>query len=131
MKNKTNPVTTKMATGLVLFGLGDLTCQFCIDKKKGKWDHKRTMRQGLIAGLWINPVNQVWFNYFAPWVTLSRFLNIKKSFPFFINNVYRAFFSFCIVSPIITVSFLIFDTILKDKSAKNVYKTLENKVYVT
>ena len=73
-----NPFKTKMATAGFLFGLGDLTCQFLIEKKS-EWDSQRTMRQGFVAMFMMNPCSQLYMKYGAPKITIQYFVKGELS----------------------------------------------------
>ncbi|KAL3656857.1 hypothetical protein V7S43_018200 [Phytophthora oleae] len=62
---ETRPLTTKIVTGGVIAGLGDVGCQLVLEAEEGdtKLDIKRTAIFTFLGGFLISPVLHVWYGF--------------------------------------------------------------------
>ena len=112
-----NPIKTKILTSFSLYSIADITCQLI--EKQPNWDKLRTLRQGLVGGLLINPLGQMWLAYASPLITLTKYKKLEplaKGIPQFI---------FC--GPINTISFLGATEYLKRFSYQDARENVEQK----
>jgi len=70
---KTHPTKTKMATGMVLVGTGDLNAQLFIEKSfqnpdqtPKQYDISRTIRLMCLGGFFLAPVQRFWIDLILP-----------------------------------------------------------------
>ncbi|TMW58708.1 hypothetical protein Poli38472_010267 [Pythium oligandrum] len=61
---ETKPVTTKVVTACTIAGLGDVTCQFIIEKSD-KLDVKRTAIFTFLGGVVVAPILHVWYRFMS------------------------------------------------------------------
>lgn len=61
---KTYPACTKITSGAILVGVGDILAQLAIEKQN--WDRQRTLRFAGIAFLVVTPMTRTWVDVILP-----------------------------------------------------------------
>lgn len=118
-----NPVRTKMITAGMLFGSSDVVCQFF--EGKPKYDYARTLRMGALAGLYQNPMNQLYQTYFVPRVNIAPFFSPK--YGNLANNALLAMLHFLTMSAHANVAQLFGTAFLKTGSFEEGKRNLQAK----
>ena len=118
-----NPIKAKMATAFLLFSMGDMTCQ--ILEKRQEWDYMRSLRMASVAGLFLNPISQVYFHYFVPCIDVRRRFPTAKGH--LLNSLLRGLAHFLIMGTFANASQLYLPAYLKNFNAEEGHLNLTTK----